>query len=68
MRRVFIVQDRETALFLFPEFGDVGFTLWLEQAGRFSDEESAVETALIHCGEGFFLHSFYEPSSDSRLN
>ncbi|MBW9333853.1 hypothetical protein FEE59_10080 [Herbaspirillum sp. RU 5E] len=65
MRRVFIVQDKETALFLYPDFSDVGFTAWLDQAGRFLDEESAVETALIHCGEGFALHAFYERSTDN---
>lgn len=60
MRRVFIVQDRESALFLCPQFGDVGYTQWLREAGRFDDEESAVETAHFHCTEGFNVSSFYE--------
>jgi len=60
MRRVFIVQDRESALFLCPQFGDVGYTQWLHEAGRFDDEESAVETANFHCTEGFNVSTFFE--------
>jgi len=60
MRRVFIVQDRESALFLCPHFGDVSYTPWLGNAGRFYDYESAVETAHVHCTEGFSIESFYE--------
>ncbi|ASU40250.1 hypothetical protein hmeg3_19450 [Herbaspirillum sp. meg3] len=60
MRRVFIVQDKESALFLCPHFGDVSYTPWFSAAGRFDDYESAVETAGVHCGEGFFVESFYE--------
>ena len=60
MQRVFIVQDKETALFLCSDFGDVGHTQWLHEAGRFCDEESAVETAHVHCAEGFFVHKLFE--------
>jgi hypothetical protein len=62
VRRVFIVQDKESALFLCPHFGDVSYTQWFDEAGRFDDEESAIETALVHCTEGFKLASFYEVS------
>lgn len=31
----FIVQDKESALFLMPCEGDVGFTPWAHEAGRF---------------------------------
>ena len=60
MRRVFIVQDTESALFLCPNFGDVSYTQWLQDAGRFDDYDSAFETALVHCTEGFQVHRFYE--------
>jgi hypothetical protein len=60
MRRVFIVQDTESALFLCPHFGDVSYTQWFDEAGRFDDQESAIETAYVHCTEGFRLHSFFE--------
>ena len=60
MRRVFIVQDTESALFLCPHFGDVSYTQWFDEAGRFDDQESAIETAYVHCTEGFKLHSFFE--------
>ena len=60
MRRVFIVQDRESALFLCPFMGDVGYTAWLHEAGRFDDEESAIDTANFHCTEGYDISSFLE--------
>jgi hypothetical protein len=60
MRRVFVVQDKESALFLCPHYGDVSYTQWFDEAGRFEDQESAVETAHVHCTEGFKLSSFYE--------
>lgn len=59
MNRVYIVQDRETGLFLFPCDGDVGYTQWLREAGHFDDEESAIETAFFHCTEGFFISIFW---------
>lgn len=60
MKPVYIVQDRETALFLCPQDGDVGYTQWLNEAGRFDDQESAFETATYHCGEGFIVSAFLE--------
>jgi len=56
--RVFIVQDRESAQFLCPEEGDVGFTMWVDRAGRFGNEEEASETAIHCCSEGFIIFSF----------
>ena len=58
--RVFIVQDRESAQFLRPESGDVGFTSWVHEAGAFDNEEVAAETALCHCSEGFVIFSFFK--------
>ena len=62
--RVWLVQDRETGCFLYPHTGDVGFTPWLREAGRFDSEEEARDTASFHCGEGFDLLSFYEPGEE----
>lgn len=49
----FIVQDRESKLFLMPSEGDVGFTPWLVEAGRFGAMDEAVDTAHANCSEGF---------------
>lgn len=54
----FIVQDKESALFLFPHDGDVGLTQWIDQAGRFDTQEEAIETASFHCAEGFIIFPF----------
>jgi len=51
----FIVQDKESALFLTPHDGDVGFTQWAHEAGRFDAVVDAEETAQLHCDEGFFI-------------
>jgi hypothetical protein len=58
--RVFIVQDRESAQFLRPDAGDVGFTLWIDKAGFFESEDEATETASNHCSEGFLIFSFFK--------
>lgn len=51
----FIVQDKESALFLMPEEGDVGFTPWAHEAGRFDAYGEASDTAALNCHEGFFI-------------
>jgi hypothetical protein len=51
----FIVQDKESALFLMPCEGDVGFTPWAHEAGRFDGFSEACDTAAINCHEGFFV-------------
>ncbi|WP_070219016.1 hypothetical protein [Janthinobacterium sp. HH102] len=52
-----IVQDKESALFLMPVEGDVGFTPWAHEAGRFDAYAEAYDTAVINCHEGFFIVS-----------
>ncbi len=51
----FIVQDAESGCFLMPQNGDVGFTSWAHEAGRFVALDEAEETAAMHCNEGFFV-------------
>lgn len=51
----FIVQDKESALFLMPYEGDVGFTTWAHEAGRFDSYAEAVDTAALNCHEGYFV-------------
>lgn len=51
----FIVQDKESGLFLMPYEGDVGFTPWLHLAGRFDELADAIETAALNCHEGYFV-------------
>jgi hypothetical protein len=51
----FIVQDKESALFLMPHEGDVGFTPWAHEAGRFEGFAEAVDTAALNCHEGYFV-------------
>jgi hypothetical protein len=41
----FIVQDAESGLFLMPLEGDVGYTQWAHEAGRFDELAEAVDTA-----------------------
>jgi hypothetical protein len=41
----FIVQDAESGLFLTPVEGDVGYTQWAHEAGRFEELSEAVDTA-----------------------
>lgn len=41
----FIVQDAESGLFLTPLDGDVGYTQWAHEAGRFDELADAVDTA-----------------------
>ncbi len=51
----YIVQDIESALFLMPVNGDVGFTKWAHQAGRFEFYAEAVDTASVNCNEGYHV-------------
>jgi hypothetical protein len=51
----FIVQDKESALFLMPVDGDVGFTPWAHEAGRFDAYSEAADTAALNCHEGYFI-------------
>lgn len=51
----FIVQDKESALFLMPYEGDVGFTPWAHEAGRFDGFAEAADTAALNCHEGYFV-------------
>jgi hypothetical protein len=51
----FIVQDKESALFLTPDDGEVGFTPWVHEAGRFEGYAEACDTAALNCHEGYFV-------------
>jgi hypothetical protein len=51
----FIVQDRESGLFLTPVDGDVGYTKWAHEAGRFDEAIEAVDTANLVCSSGYFV-------------
>lgn len=51
----FLVQDAESALFLMPCNGDVGFTAWAHEAGRFDGFAEASDTAALNCHEGFYV-------------
>jgi hypothetical protein len=52
MRAVWVVQDRESGLFLRPFRGDVGTTRRLSLAGRFDTPDEAVEASDYHL-DGF---------------
>lgn len=56
----FIVQDKESALFLMPIDGDVGFTPWAHEAGRFDGFAEACDTAAINCHEGYFVTQVFQ--------
>lgn len=53
----YVVQDAETGLFLMPAEGDVGFTPWLHEAGRFDQFGEAHDTATFNCHQGFYITS-----------
>lgn len=58
---VWVVQDRDTGRFLCPDpNGDVGFTRYLGDAGRFLDAESAIDTARFQLGDSFVVTKFYD--------
>ncbi len=38
-----------------PDDGDVGFTPWVHEAGRFECYAEAVDTAALNCSEGYFV-------------
>lgn len=61
LSHAFIVQDKETGLFLYPhEEGDVGYTTLVTEAGVFDDIESALATAddYLHAGH-FVIFEFW---------
>lgn len=58
LRRVWLVQDRRTGLFLCPVDGWVGYTKWVKEAGGFDSVEQAVEASGEFC-EGADIVSFY---------
>jgi len=56
----FVVQDKESALFLMPVEGDVGFTPWMHEAGRFDTYGEAIDTATLNCHEGYFVTEVFQ--------
>lgn len=61
--RVYIVQSRDTGLFLYPsDTGDVGHTEWVKEAGYFETREEAIETAYSEIGERFDVFGFWVES------
>lgn len=59
----FIVQDKESALFLIPVEGDVGYTQWAHEAGRFDAIADAIDTAALNCHEGYFVTEVLQQES-----
>ena len=51
----FIVQDAESGLFLMPLDGDVGYTKWAHEAGRFDELGEAVDTAAFVLSGSFHV-------------
>lgn len=64
IRPVWVAQDTDTGLFLCPQDGDVGFTKLLKDAGRFTDPEAAVETAVFVLGNQFSVTGFFEETKE----
>lgn len=61
-----VVQDAESGLFLMPSDGDVGFTPWLHEAGRFDQYGEAQDTATFNCHQGFYITPVF-PSAGLHL-
>jgi hypothetical protein len=51
----FIVQESDTALFLKPHEGDVGYTQWAHEAGRFDEAAEAYDTADFVLSTSFYV-------------
>ncbi|HJW54705.1 MAG TPA: hypothetical protein VJ577_05475 [Burkholderiaceae bacterium] len=49
------MQDAESALFLVPLNGDVGYTPWAHEAGRFDELAEAMDTAQFILSGQFFI-------------
>lgn len=58
-QRRFIVQDRESCLFLGFEDGDIAPVRLVKQAVKFETEEAAALTAMGSCDAGYVLFSFF---------
>lgn len=56
---VWIVQDRESGLFLYPLHGDVGYTQFIDLAGHFRSREAAIDTAIDCCEPDFIVFQCY---------
>ncbi|UXY14091.1 hypothetical protein N8I74_12255 [Chitiniphilus purpureus] len=54
----FLVQDKDSGLFLCPREGDVGYTKYVDQAGPFDSYEEALDTAKYNLGANFIIWSF----------
>jgi hypothetical protein len=51
----FVVQEAESALFLTSFQGDVGYTQWLHEAGRFDEVGEAMDTGNFMLGCPFHV-------------
>lgn len=51
----YVVQDAESGLFLMPLDGDVGYTRWLHEAGRFDELAEAMDTGLFNLAGKFHV-------------
>ena len=57
----FIVQELENYEFICPDqFGDIGFTQNLKEAGQYESYEDAFSSALEEIGGEFVIFGFYE--------
>lgn len=59
IKEVWIVQDRESGLFLAPQDGDVGYVPLITQAGHFEEAIVAIETAADHIGHNAVIFNCY---------
>lgn len=56
----FIVQELENYEFIFPDqFGDIGFTQNLKEAGQYENYEDAFNAGLEEISGHFQIFSFY---------
>ena len=59
-RQKFIVQELENYEFICPDqFGDIGFTQNLKEAGQYESYEDAFNAGLEEIGGHFQVFSFY---------
>ena len=56
---VWIVQDRDSGIFLAPRDGDVSYVRYITQAGHFEEAIAAIETGAYHLGYDAIVFNCY---------
>ncbi len=64
IEQVWIVQSRDSYLFLYPEDGTLGLTPDVSRAGLFTSKRDAVEAGIEEIGDSFIVFGFFKDLPD----